>query len=80
MTFASDVTQLLFHELPTDTQRSYCALEEQLAACGRTLQVDAVIAGGSDLEIIIRIHEKLDLLPARGMSDNLEGAVIPHAR
>ena len=61
MTFSSDLTQMLFHELSTDTQKFYVELEDRLADAGRALQVDAVCAGGETLEVIIRINEKLDV-------------------
>lgn len=58
MTFASDVTRMAYHELPTDVQRYYLELEDRLAENGRTLQLDGVVRTSDALEIIIRVCEQ----------------------
>lgn len=60
MTFASDTTRLLFHQLPTPTQVQFTELEERLAEQQQRLHVEAVRQDGNTLEVVVRITEHFE--------------------
>ncbi len=57
--FATETVRHSFHQLPAQIQLDYNGLEEMLSRMDRVLQIDAVIRHGFDLEIIVRVAEKL---------------------
>lgn len=61
MTFASELARTVFHRLPTQTQSDYCRLETEFAKQGKFVQVQAVCAEAGELEVTVRISEKLKL-------------------
>lgn len=58
MTFATDLVQNIYHELPTDTQVLYTRMEEGLARNGQQLHIESVMADENILEVVIRIRQK----------------------
>lgn len=67
MTFASEAVRMLFHQLPTQTQVEYTALENRCADNGQRLHIDDVIVQVDCLEVVIRITQ--DIKPvALGLS------------
>jgi hypothetical protein len=62
VTFDSEETQTLFHELPTQTQYDWICVEEVLRTMGYQLQVRAPAQGSKDgtaLEMVVEISEQL---------------------
>lgn len=62
MSFTSQTARYLFHLLPTQVQLDYEKFAQALAKDGRTLACESVMTIDNDLEILIRITEKLDIL------------------
>lgn len=59
MTFASDTTRILFHQLPTATQMSYAEWETKLSLKNQFLQIDSVMQHGTISEVVIRITDHM---------------------
>ena len=60
MTFASDLTRMLYHLLPAELQLEYVRIEELLAVTGREVRIESVLRDEQKLEIILRISEQLN--------------------
>ena len=58
MTFASEVTRILFNQLPIDKQRKFCDFEDRLAKDGSGVQIDGIMVQDNLLEIIVRVTEE----------------------
>ncbi len=56
MTFASDLTRMLFHQLPTERQVRYAEWEADLAQRAEMLQIDSVMVCGNVSEVVLRIR------------------------
>ena len=64
MTFASDTVRMLFHQLPTQVQVQYAAMEARLAKGQHRMHIDGVMTCDGILEVLIRVtfDSKLDPL------------------
>lgn len=60
MTFATDLVRDQFHRLPTETQRHYSEMEKTLADWGKHCRIESVQAFADELEVLVRISEKLE--------------------
>ncbi len=64
MTFASDLVQGIYHELPTETQLLYSRMEDKLAMSGQQLHIESVMADERILEVVVRIRQKFHFDPS----------------
>lgn len=62
MTFSSELTRMIYHSLPTDTQLQFSRLESVLTAQDMMLHVESVMGDGKVLELVARITGPFDNL------------------
>ena len=68
MTFASETTRFLFHQLPTEVQVQYTDMEHRLAKYQQALCIDGVMTYDHTSEVLIRISydSKANAIPSYG--------------
>ncbi len=68
MTFSTELTRHLFHELPTDEQVRITRLEQHVAEAGFLLHVESVMTFEGSLNVVVRIAGKLNVQAPIGSS------------
>lgn len=69
MTFSSELTRMIFHSLPTDTQLQFSRLESALTAQEMLMHIESVMGDGTKLELVARITGPFNNLGASAHAD-----------
>lgn len=60
MTFASETTRFLFHQLPIEKQLIYIEWEKKLSIKNQLIQIDSVMNHENILEVVVRITDNFE--------------------